>query len=144
MDRLSRRELVKAMGVSLIAATIPMGVTTAADGKSYVSKRLCLQGDWKRTQILSTIAFGDGHRGGDVWTNISGLVFPSNQPGPVMPRPVFQARYGSIAYDAAHGFYFVYELEIGDSESRKVSALFRFVKDHDHGVFAAAFAWPFA
>jgi hypothetical protein len=135
MESFSRRDLLRGLGVSVVAAAIPVGVAQAAGPKGYASTRLVLHGDWHRARITGTIAFGDGHEGTDIWSDLQVAV---------PPVAVLAARYSNILYDDRQGFYyFVYELEVGQTSSTEIAAIFRYHKDHDEGVFAAAFQWNF-
>jgi hypothetical protein len=94
----------------------------------FKTVRLNLAGNWQRAQLLGSIAIGNGNNASDHWDE-------SGSP--------YLSTFSKILYDAqACLHYFLYNLEIGESKSSRIAAVFHYTKDNESGVFAAAFRWP--
>jgi len=101
----------------------------------FVSKTIRMKGDWKDTQLLSGIAWGDGHEGSDIWTSNPNLVVGNSYKlrfTGILPHPV-----------GKHEWYFTIMLEIADATSDRIGAMFRYIQGQGHhGVFTASFCFP--
>ena len=110
----------------------PNGDQSRSKKTLYCSKTLCLNGDWRDTILLAGTAWGDGHGGNDVWTSepksINGKAHKLEFTG-ILPHAQWQGQY-----------YFTVKLEIANSRSDKIAAMFRYRHHRGaDGVIAAAF-----
>lgn len=98
-----------------------------------VPHKLVLRGDWSGIKLVDGIAWGEGHEGKDVWK--------TGRATPHMYRLSFTGLQPIDIWGSC--WYFTASLELGDSKSDHISAMFRYTRNRGgDGVFAAAFPFP--